>query len=302
MKKDLISITDYTKDEYLKIMDLAAEFEVNPNQDLLKGKVVASLFFEPSTRTRLSFETAISRLGGRIVGFADPGSSSATKGETLHDTIRMVSNYADLIVMRHPLEGAARYAAEISPIPVINAGDGANQHPTQTLLDMYSILKTQGRLDNINIFMVGDLKYGRTVHSLLMALSQFEKPIFNFIAPSELQMPEEYKLYLKDLGIKYFEHKEFTDIINEADIIYMTRVQKERFSDPIEYEKVKNVYILRNAMLKNTKSNLKILHPLPRVNEIHPDVDKSSKAYYFDQARNGVFTREAIIAHTMNLK
>ncbi len=302
MKKDLISITDYSKDEYLKIMDLAAEFEANPNQDLLKGKVVASLFFEPSTRTRLSFETAISRLGGRIVGFADPDSSSATKGETLHDTIKMVSNYADLIVMRHPLEGAARYAAEISPVPVINAGDGANQHPTQTLLDMYSILKTQGTLDNINIFMVGDLKYGRTVHSLIMALSQFENPIFNFIAPKELQMPEEYKLYLREQGIKYFEHMEFTDIINEADIIYMTRVQKERFSDPIEYEKVKNVYILRNSMLKNTKPNVKILHPLPRVNEIHTDVDKSAKAYYFDQARNGVFTREAIIAHTMNLK
>lgn len=302
MKKDLISITDYTKDEYLKIMDLAAEFEANPNQDLLKGKVVASLFFEPSTRTRLSFETAINRLGGRIVGFADPGSSSATKGETLHDTIRMVSNYADLIVMRHPLEGAARYAAEISAVPIINAGDGANQHPTQTLLDMYSILKTQGRLDNINIFMVGDLKYGRTVHSLLMALSQFENPIFNFIAPQELQMPEEYKIYLEELGIRYFEHREFTDIISEADIIYMTRVQKERFADPIEYEKVKNVYILRNSMLKNTKPNLKILHPLPRVNEIHPDVDKNNKAYYFDQARNGVFTREAIIAHTMNLK
>ncbi len=302
MKKDLISITDYTKDEYLKIMDLAAEFEANPNQDLLKGKVVASLFFEPSTRTRLSFETAISRLGGKIVGFADPGSSSATKGETLHDTIRMVSNYADLIVMRHPLEGAARYAAEISSIPVINAGDGANQHPTQTLLDMYSILKTQGRLDNINIFMVGDLKYGRTVHSLLMALSQFENPIFNFIAPKELQMPEEYKIYLQEQGIRYFEHGEFTDIISEADIIYMTRVQKERFSDPIEYEKVKNVYILRNSMLKNTKPNVKILHPLPRVNEIHTDVDTSFKAYYFDQARNGVFTREAIIAHTMNLK
>ena len=302
MKKDLISITDYSKDEYLKIMDLAAEFEANPNQNLLNGKVVASLFFEPSTRTRLSFETAINRLGGRIVGFADPDSSSATKGETLHDTIRMVSNYADLIVMRHPLEGAARYAAEVSPVPVINAGDGANQHPTQTLLDMYSILKTQGRLDNINIFMVGDLKYGRTVHSLIMALSQFENPIFNFIAPKELQLPDEYKLYLKEQGIRYFEHREFTDIISEADIIYMTRVQKERFSDPIEYEKVKNVYILRNSMLKNTKPNVKILHPLPRVNEIHIDVDKSTKAYYFDQARNGVFTREAIICHTMNLK
>ncbi len=302
MKKDLISITDYSKEEYLKIMRLAAEFEENPNQNLLEGKVVASLFFEPSTRTRLSFETAISRLGGRIIGFANPDSSSATKGETLHDTIKMVSNYADLIVMRHPLEGAARYAAEISPVPVINAGDGANQHPTQTLLDMYSILKTQGTLDNLNIFMVGDLKYGRTVHSLLMALSEFEDPIFNFIAPVELQMPEEYKIFLLEKGIRYFVHREFTDIISEADIIYMTRVQKERFSDPIEYEKVKNVYILRNAMLKKTKPNLKILHPLPRVNEIHTDVDKNDKAYYFTQALNGVFAREAIIAHTMNLK
>lgn len=302
MKRDLISITDYSKAEYLKIMDLAAEFEANPNQDLLRGKVVASLFFEPSTRTRLSFETAINRLGGRIIGVADPGSSSTTKGETLHDTIKMVSNYADLIVMRHPLEGAARYAAEVSPVPVINAGDGANQHPTQTLLDMYSIVKTQGTLDNLNIFMVGDLKYGRTVHSLLMAMSQFENPIFNFIAPPELQMPTEYKIYLREKGIRYFEHLEFTDIISEADIIYMTRVQKERFSDPMEYEQVKNVYILRNSMLAKTKPNLKILHPLPRVNEIHTDVDQNEKAYYFTQALNGVYTREAIISHIMNLK
>ncbi|MBW6535930.1 MAG: aspartate carbamoyltransferase [Mariniphaga sp.] len=302
MKRDLISITDYSKEEYLKIMDLAAEFEANPNQDLLQGKVVASLFFEPSTRTRLSFETAISRLGARIIGIADPGSSSTSKGETLHDTIKMVSNYADLIVMRHPLEGAARYAAEVSHVPVINAGDGANQHPTQTLLDMYSIVKTQGTLDNLNIFMVGDLKYGRTVHSLLMAMSEFENPIFNFIAPPELQMPKEYKMFLREKGIRFFEHREFTDIISEADIIYMTRVQKERFSDPIEYEQVKNVYILRNAMLEKTKPNVKILHPLPRVNEIHTDVDKNQKAYYFEQARNGVFTREAIISHIMNLK
>ena len=302
MKKDLISITDFSKEEYLKIMKLAAEFEENPNQDLLKGKVIASLFFEPSTRTRLSFETAINRLGGRIIGFANPDSSSTSKGETLHDTIRMVSNYVDLIVMRHPLEGAARYAAEISPVPVINAGDGANQHPTQTLLDMYSILKTQGTLDNLNIFMVGDLKYGRTVHSLLMAMSEFEKPVFNFIAPTVLEMPVEYKMFLREKGIKYYEHTEFTDIISAADIIYMTRVQKERFSDPIEYEQVKNVYILRNAMLEKTKPNVKILHPLPRVNEIHTDVDKNEKAYYFTQALNGVFTREAIISHIMNLK
>lgn len=302
MKKDLISITDFSKEEYLKIMKLAAEFEENPNQDLLKGKVIASLFFEPSTRTRLSFETAINRLGGRIIGFANPDSSSTSKGETLHDTIKMVSNYVDLIVMRHPLEGAARYAAEISPVPVINAGDGANQHPTQTLLDMYSILKTQGTLDNLNIFMVGDLKYGRTVHSLLMAMSEFEKPVFNFIAPTVLEMPVEYKIFLREKGIKYYEHTEFTDIISAADIIYMTRVQKERFSDPIEYEQVKNVYILRNAMLEKTKPNVKILHPLPRVNEIHTDVDKNEKAYYFTQALNGVFTREAIISHIMNLK
>ncbi len=302
MKRDLISITDYSKEEYLRIMELAGEFEKNPNQELLQGKVVASLFFEPSTRTRLSFETAISRLGGRIIGIADPGSSSTSKGETLHDTIKMVSNYADLIVMRHPLEGAARYAAEVSQVPVINAGDGANQHPTQTLLDMYSILKTQGTFDNLNIFLVGDLKYGRTVHSLLMAMSQFENPIFNFIAPPELQMPDEYKMFLREKNIRYFEHREFSDIISEADIIYMTRVQKERFSDPMEYEKVKNVYILRNSMLAKTKPNLKILHPLPRVNEIHTDVDKNKKAYYFEQALNGVFTREAIISHIMNLK
>ena len=301
-KKDLISITDYSKEDYLRILELAANFEKNPNQKLLEGKVVASLFFEPSTRTRLSFETAINRLGGRIIGFSDAGSSSVSKGETLHDTTRMVSNYVDLIVMRHPLEGSSRYAAEVADVPVINAGDGANQHPTQTLLDMYSILKTQGTLDNINIFMIGDLKYGRTVHSLLMAMSQFENPIFNFIAPDELAMPEEYKLFLKEKGIRYFEHSEINENINHADIIYMTRVQKERFMDPIEYEKVKNVYILRNNMLANTKPNMRILHPLPRVNEIHPDVDSNEKAYYFEQARNGVFTRQAIIAHILNLK
>ncbi|KOH46298.1 aspartate carbamoyltransferase [Sunxiuqinia dokdonensis] len=301
-KKDLISIMDYSKEDYLRIMDMAADFEENPNQTLLEGKVVASLFFEPSTRTRLSFETAISRMGGRIVGFSDSGSSSVSKGETLHDTIRMVSQYADLIVMRHPLEGSARYAAEVSSVPVINAGDGANQHPTQTLLDMYSILKTQKTFDNLNIFMVGDLRYGRTVHSLLMALSQFENPIFNFIAPEELQMPEEYKIYLREKGIRFFEHREFTDIISEADIVYMTRVQKERFSDPMEYEKVKNVYILKNSMLKHTKPNMRILHPLPRVNEIATDVDQNEKAYYFQQARNGVFAREAIISHALNLK
>jgi aspartate carbamoyltransferase catalytic subunit len=300
--KSLISITDFTKEEYLKIMELSRKFEENPSQSLLKGKVIATLFFEPSTRTRLSFETAINRLGGKIIGFSDSNSSSVSKGETLHDTIKMVSNYADMIIMRHPLEGSARYAAEVSDIPVINAGDGANQHPSQTLLDMFSIMKTQGRLDDINLFMVGDLKYGRTVHSLLMAMSQFRNPIFNFIAPPELAMPDEYKLFLSQKGIRYFEHLEFNDIITQADIIYMTRVQKERFIDPVEYEKVKNVYILKNEMLENTKPNMKILHPLPRINEIHTNVDSNPKAYYFTQARNGVFTRMAIISHLLNLQ
>jgi aspartate carbamoyltransferase catalytic subunit len=301
-KKNLISITDFSKEEYLRIMELSQKFEDNPNQSLLKGKVVATLFFEPSTRTRLSFETAINRLGGKIIGFSDSNSSSVSKGETLHDTIKMVSNYADLIIMRHPLEGSARYAAEVSDVPVINAGDGANQHPSQTLLDMYSIMKTQGRLDDINLFMVGDLKYGRTVHSLLMAMSQFKNPIFNFVAPPELAMPDEYKLYLANKGIRYFEHLEFNDIINQADIIYMTRVQKERFIDPVEYEKVKNVYILKNEMLEDTKPNVKILHPLPRINEIHTNVDVNPKAYYFTQAKNGVYTRMAIISHLLNLQ
>lgn len=296
----LVSINDFSKDEILQIVDLAAKFEANPNQDLLRNKVIASLFFEPSTRTRLSFETAINRLGGKIIGFSDAASSSTTKGETLKDTIKMVSNYADLIVMRHPLEGSARYASEEAGVPIVNAGDGANQHPTQTLLDLYSIKKTQGTLNDLNIFMVGDLKYGRTVHSLLMALSHFN-PVFNFISPDELRMPDEYKLWLDSKGIKYYEHSEFTDIISRADILYMTRVQQERFADPLEYEKVKNVYILKNSMLDNTKDNLRILHPLPRVNEISTDVDENPKAYYFQQAENGVYARMAIIASILGL-
>jgi len=299
--RSLVSIDDLNTEEVLKILDNAAEFEKKPVQKLLEGKVIATLFFEPSTRTRLSFESAINRLGGKIVGFSDAGVSSVSKGETLHDTIRMVSNYSDLIVMRHPVEGSARYASEISSVPVINAGDGANQHPTQTLLDLYSIRKTQGTLDNLNIFMVGDLKYGRTVHSLMMAMSRWNTT-FNFISPEELKMPEEYKLYLENLGLKYYEHLDFTEIISRADIIYMTRVQKERFSDPIEYEKVKNVYVLRNSMLTNTKPNMRILHPLPRVNEINPDVDTNPKAYYFEQALNGVYTRQAILCSLLGIK
>jgi aspartate carbamoyltransferase catalytic subunit len=298
--KSLVSINDYTKDEYIKILDSAEVFEKNPVQNILQGKVIATLFFEPSTRTRLSFESAVNKLGGKIIGFSDTSSSSITKGETLYDTIKTVSNYCDLIVMRHPLEGSARFASEITKVPIINAGDGANQHPTQTLLDLYSIRKTQGTLDNLNIFMVGDLKYGRTVHSLLMAMSKFNTT-YNFIAPDELKIPEEYKLFLENRGLKFYEHKDFTDIISRADIIYMTRVQKERFSDPIEYERTKNAYVLKNEFLIDTKENMRVLHPLPRVSEIEQDVDMNPKAYYFTQALNGVFIRQAIITSILGL-
>ena len=298
--RNFVSITDYTKDEILAMLDLAAAFEQNPNQNLLEGKVIATLFFEPSTRTRLSFETAANRLGGRVIGFCDAATSSSSKGETLKDTITMVSSYADLIIMRHPLEGAARYAAEVSAVSVINAGDGANQHPSQTMLDLYSNRKTQGRLDNLKITMVGDLKYGRTIHSLLMAMSHFN-PTFNFIAPDELKMPDEYKMFCQNNHIPFTEHTELSDIA-DADILYMTRVQKERFQDLMEYEKVKNAYTLRNAMLENTKPNLRVLHPLPRVNEIAYDVDENPKAYYFQQAKNGVYARQAIMCKVLGVK
>ena len=299
--KHLISITDYSKEEIFKILDLAAEFERNPNQNLLNNKVIATLFFEPSTRTRLSFESAISRLGGKYIGFTDASSSSVSKGESLKDTIMTVANYSDMIIMRHPIEGSARWASEVSRVPVVNAGDGANQHPTQTLLDLYSIRKTQGTLDNLNIFFVGDLKYGRTVHSLLQAMAMFNTT-YHFISPKELRIPDEYKLFLDRKGLKYNEYRDLNETVNDADIIYMTRIQRERFSDPMEYEKTKNSYVLKNEMLENTKDNMKVLHPLPRVNEIDVNVDENEKAYYFTQALNGVYTRQAIITHILGLK
>lgn len=300
-KKSLISITDLTKDEIIRITELAAYFEEHPYEPLLNGRVIASLFFEPSTRTRLSFESAINRLGARVIGFSDTANTSVSKGETFHDTIQVISNYCDMIVMRHSLEGAPRYASEFSKVPIVNAGDGANQHPSQTLLDLYSIKKTQGTLDGINIMMVGDLKYGRTVHSLLQALSHFNTK-FTFVAPPELRMPEEYKQFLRDKGLEYTETTEIGDAINEADIVYMTRVQRERFTDPMEYERVKNVYVLKNSMLDNTKENMRILHPLPRVGEIAYDVDQNPKAYYFNQTENGVYTRMAIISYLLGVK
>ncbi len=296
----LVSITDYSKDDILRILDLAEQFEKNPNPRLLEGKLVATLFFEPSTRTRLSFETAVNRLGGRVIGFSDAATSSSSKGESLKDTIKMVSNYVDLIIMRHPVEGAARYASEVAGVPVINAGDGANQHPTQTMLDLYSIKKTQGKLTDLTISMVGDLKYGRTVHSLLMAMRYFN-PRYNFVSPPELRIPEQYRAFCKENCIEYHEYEDMNRILNESDILYMTRVQQERFTDPVEYEKVRNTYSLHNAMLEGTKDNLRILHPLPRITEIAEDVDSNPKAYYFEQAKNGVYARQAVICSILGL-
>jgi aspartate carbamoyltransferase catalytic subunit len=299
--KSLVSIEQCSEEDILRILTNAARFEADPNRSLLETKVAATLFFEPSTRTRLSFETAVNRLGGRVIGFQDASTTSSSKGETLKDTILMVSNYADLIIMRHHLEGAARYASEVTDVPIINAGDGANQHPSQTLLDLYSIQKTQGRLDGLTITIVGDLKYGRTVHSLIAGMSHF-KPTFHFVAPKELSMPDEQKHFCDERGINYLEHTDFTEsIINQSDILYMTRVQRERFSDPEEYERVKNACILKNDMLRHSKDNLRILHPLPRVNEIAYDVDNSPKAYFIQQARNGLFARQAIICEALGI-
>lgn len=299
--RSLVSINDYSKEEYIKILDLAEEFELNPRQPLLENHVVATLFFEPSTRTRLSFESAASRLGAKVIGFSDTTSTSVSKGESLKDTILTVANYSDIIVMRHPREGSARFASEVSKVPIINAGDGGNQHPTQCLLDMYSIRKTQGTLDGLNIAFVGDLKYGRTVHSLVMALCNFNTT-FHLVSPTELKLPSYVKMHIKNSNLNYFQYTDLAEVMETADIIYMTRIQRERFSDPIEYEKVKNSYILSANMLTNCKPNMKVLHPLPRVNEITEDVDSTNQAYYFEQALNGVFVRQALLTTILGVK
>ena len=297
----MVTIANYSKEKILYLLEMAHEFEKHPNRKILDGKVVATLFFEPSTRTRLSFETAAGRLGARVIGFADPKVTSGTKGETLKDTIMMVSNYADIIVMRHYLEGAAQYASEVAPVPIVNAGDGANQHPSQTMLDLYSIFKTQGTLANRVITMVGDLKYGRTVHSLLEAM-HYWNPRFNFVACDELKMPDKYKRFCHEHGIQYRETTDFSaDVINETDILYMTRVQGERFTDMLEYERTKSLYTLHNEMLAHSKPNLRVLHPLPRITEIDQDVDDNPKAYFFQQAKNGLYARQAILCRALGI-
>ena len=300
--RSLISINDYSKKEILEILKIAEEFEANPRQKILKNHVIASLFFEPSTRTRLSFESAINQLGGRVIGFTDASSSSVKKGESLRDTIETISLYSDLIVMRHPLEGSARFASEINNTPIINAGDGANQHPTQCLLDLYSIKQTQNGLDNLDIALVGDLKYGRTVHSLVIAMSMFKNIRFHLVSPFELKLPRSIKDFIIENGHSYEQYTDISKIIEKSDILYMTRIQQERFADQLEFERVKNSYILENSMLDNSRDNLKILHPMPRVNEIDENVDSNPKAHYFQQAQNGVFVRQALMATILGLR
>lgn len=293
--KSIISIDDLSKDEMLYILKIALKMKKNRNLKVLRGKVMGSLFFEPSTRTRLSFETAMERMGGEVAGFADAKVSSSSKGESLYDSIKIVGQYVDVIAMRHPSEGSARRAAEATNKPILNGGDGANQHPTQTLLDLFTIKETQKKLNGLSIAMVGDLKYGRTVHSLASALSHFNSKLY-FVAPEALQMPEYILKNLRKNKIKYSLHEKIRHIIDKVDILYMTRIQKERFPDPIEYERIKDVYVLTEDHLKKVKNNLKILHPLPRVNEIEIEVDETSYAYYFQQAENGLYVRQALLA------
>ncbi len=300
-QKHIISIPELSRQELELIVETAENIKNHPQPDLLKNKVIASCFFEASTRTRLSFETAIQRLGGSVIGFDTAGNTSlAQKGESLADSVQVITSYVDAFVMRHPQEGAARLASEFSNgTPVINAGDGANQHPTQTLLDLYTIFETQGRLDNLNVAFVGDLKYGRTVHSLTQALAKFNGIKFYFIAPEVLAMPDYICEELDELGIEYQLLNSMDDAIPELDILYMTRVQKERF-DESEYAHIKSAYILSAENLKTARDNLKVLHPLPRVDEININVDTTPYAYYFQQAENGVYARQALLALVLN--
>lgn len=297
-QKSIISIDQLQRSELELLVQTAAHLKNCPQKQLLEGKLVASCFFEPSTRTRLSFETAVQRLGGTVIGFAEAGITSVKKGETLADTARIIGSYADAIVMRHSKDGAARLASEFSAVPVLNAGDGSNQHPSQTLLDLLTIYETQGRLENLKIAMAGDLKYGRTVHSLTQAMSLFGAE-FYFVSPEVLKMPSYVCDTLEEAGIRYHIAPSLEEVIDEVDILYMTRVQRERF-DEQEFLKIRGKFNLSADMLINAKGNLKVLHPLPRVDEIHADVDRTPYAYYFQQAANGVFARQAMLSLVLN--
>ena len=296
--RHLISLKEQNKNDILELLDIAlrlkAKWKACEATDYLHNKTLVMLFQKTSTRTRLSFETAMERLGGKVVGFADANVTSVKKKETLYDTIKIIGQYVDVIAMRHPLGGAAQRASEATNKPIINGGDGANQHPTQTLLDMFTIKECQKKLEGLHIALVGDLKYGRTVHSLAQAMKLFNTR-FYFVAPDSLRMPEYICDELKEQGIKYSFHQTIEEVIKKVDILYMTRIQGERFADQMEYDKVKDMYVLNAAMLKNVQKNLRIMHPLPRVNEIHPNVDSTPHAYYFEQAENGLYVRQALL-------
>lgn len=293
--RDIITINELSKKEILDIIKVAKQLKVSPKNNLLKGKILASCFFEPSTRTRLSTEAAMQRLGGSVIGFADPDVTSSKKGETLHDSMKIIGQYVDIIAIRHFLEGAAQIAGEATDKPVINCGDGANQHPTQTLIDLFTILECQKKIDGLHIAMMGDPKHSRTMHSLAQALTHFKVQLY-FIAPPSLQMPDSITNELKQAGIKFSLHENMDDVLKKVDILYTNRVQEERFSDKAEFERLKNVYVLRADMLRGAKKTMRILNPLPRINEIHTDVDATPYAYYFQQAANGLYIRQALLA------
>lgn len=298
--RSIISMRDFSKEEILYVLEKSAKIDAEPQKfsHLMEGKILAALFYEPSTRTRLSFEAAMLKLGGKVIGFADPSITSAKKGESLWDSIKIIEAYSDIIVMRAKIEGAARLASDIAKIPIINAGDGANQHPTQTFLDLYTIKKSKGSLDGHKVGFMGDLKYGRTVHSLAYALSSFDAKMY-FISPKDLGMPEDHLEELKERGVDFHQVKNFGDVKSELDVLYVTRIQRERFGDELDYEKVKEGYFIDRAFLEGCNKDLKILHPLPRVDELARDVDDTQYAVYFEQAANGIPVRMALICLTM---
>ncbi|MGB5823090.1 MAG: aspartate carbamoyltransferase [Proteocatella sp.] len=300
--RHLTEISDFSVKEIADLISVSRDIMTNQHSyiDAMRGKVMATLFYEPSTRTNFRFEAAMQRLGGSVIGFVGAQNSSVSKGETLKDTIRMVSAYSDLIVMRHYQAGVPMEAATVATVPVVNAGDGGNQHPTQTLTDLVTINEEMGRLDNLNIVLVGDLKYGRTVHSLVKAMMRYPNNKFYFVSPKELQMPDYIKEILDD-G-QYLEMENLEDAIGYADVLYMTRIQRERFEDKDEYEKLKDVYILDKTKMKKAKKNMIVMHPLPRVNEITQEVDEDPRAKYFDQAKYGMYARMALILTLEDMK
>lgn len=293
--RDIISIRDFSKEDIIHVLKTAKKLEEKPMPTLLNGKVLAALFYEPSTRTRLSFESSMKKLGGSVIGFSEAGSTSAAKGESLYDSVRIMGSYSDVMVIRHPLDGSARLAAHASAVPIINGGDGANQHPTQTFLDLYTIQKTKKKIEGLTVGFLGDLKYGRTVHSLAHALAHFNTKMY-FISPQVLRMPEDHLQELKESGVEFYETDDIESAIPKLDVLYCTRIQKERFPDPLDYKKISGSYQVNLELMRHAKEDLKILHPLPRVNELNEDLDDTKHAAYFEQAANGIPVRQALLA------